>query len=374
MKKQIRTNRRTIGFTAITVIVFMFTVNSLTFAQTAYKVGDKIEALDGGRWYKAQIIEAKDGKFKIHYDGYDSVMDVWKTPDDFRRIGGDKPTANENNAGSQTQEQPAAANKATKYKPGDRVECDKAQMGIWEKGTVMAFLPDDTNKNSGRFYRVRLDSFVKGGLYMAGHECVVDAIRPINEAPLKASGKYKVGDQIEAQNSNLSWLPAKIIAVEGAFYKVRFDSRDERYDETIDDLRIRQIGADKQADNADKSRKTETTPKPTGAPTSLPGTAWSLRLYRKSKGYSADGTVMTMLFCPGGTWDIVRYGLAPGNAGAVGQRGTYKVAGKSLTLKNGQDGQTESYTITWLDAKTVELSDGSDIIWRLFDGVKTNCQ
>lgn len=449
MKKQTKSNWQTVVFNTIAVIVLLFAANSLAFAQTTYKVGEKIEVLYSKSWYEAKILEAKDGQFKIKYDDgsseegvkpdrmrsipnfataekvkigdkvlvrYSPGLNIWNNaevleimPDGRYRlrleggpiegkyelsqirliisettsVGGGKPSVDSKNKPDETttdksnENQPAKnpINNATKYKPGDRVECDKAQMGFWEKGTVMAFLPNDTNKDSGRFYRVRLDSFVKGGLYLAGHECVVNAIRPINEASLKASGKYKVGDQIEAQNSNLSWLPAKIIAVEGAFYKVRFDNHDERYDETIDDLRIRKIGGEK-AKTADASNNPKTTtPKTAGAATSLPGSAWSLRLYRKSKGYSADGTIMTMLFCPNGTWDTVRYGLSPGNAGAVGGRGTYKVAGKTLTLKNGQGGQPpESFTITWLDAKTVELSDGSDIIWRLFDGVKSDCR
>lgn len=368
MKKQIKTNRRTTLFTHIVAVVFIFAANSLTFAQTDYKVGDKIEAKDGGKWYKARIIEAKDGKFKIHYDSYDAVMDVWATPEYIRRIGGDTPTTNEKKTGNQTQEPTSVANKAAKYKPGDRVECDKASIGVWEKGTVMPFAPDDTNKNSGNFYRVRLDSFVKGGLYLAGHECRTENIRPLGETSLKASGKYKVGDRIEAQNSYLSWLPAKIIAANGAFYTVRYDSRDERYDETIDDLRIRKIGG-KQAENADKSKNPETvSPKPNAAAQLMPGTAWSLRLYNKSKGYSADGTIMTMLFCTNGRYDMVRRGLS------AAPNGTYKMAGKNLTLKNGQGGQTETYTISSPAAGTFELSDGSDIIWRLFDGVRTDCK
>lgn len=75
MKNQTKPDWKTIVFTTIATIVFMLAASSLTFAQTDYKVGDKIEAYDGGKWYKAQIIEAKDGKFKIHYDGYSSVMD-----------------------------------------------------------------------------------------------------------------------------------------------------------------------------------------------------------------------------------------------------------------------------------------------------------
>ena len=352
------------------------------------KIGDKVLVRYSSglnMWDKAEVLEVMpDGRYRARLDG-GPIEGTYKLSD-IRTIGGETTTVGaKNEPGETTTNKPDEnqsaknpinpanpVNKATKYKPGDRVECDKASIGIWEKGTVVPFLPDDTNKNSGNFYRVRLDSFNKSGLYKAGHECRTENIRPIGEAPIKASGKYKVGDKIEAQNANLTWLPGKIIAVEGAFYKVSFDNRDSRYDESVGDDRIRPLGTSQQKDKDNATQNQ--TPKPTGSVDKLPGTAWSLRLYRKSKGYSADGTVMTMLFCPDGTWDTVRYGLSPGNAGAVGQRGTYKVAGKTLTLKNGQGGQTESYTITWLDAKTVELSDGSDIIWRLFDGVKSDCK
>lgn len=377
MKEQTKLNlQKQLICTAI-VIVFMLAANSLAFAQTSYRVGDKIEVEYSKTWYKAEIIEVQDGKYKIHYDGWGSVHDEWVTATRMRSIGGKAPMENRNNdADNKIQNQAdenkksSEENKATvKYKPGDRVECDKASIGVWEKGTVMHFLPNDNEKDSGKYYRVRTDFLKEKGMYLAGNVCFADYIRPLNESALKATGKYKVGDLVEATTySSSAWVPAKIIAVEGAFYKVRYDGYESRYDEMIDDLRIRPIGGKQ----TEKVNKTETTPKPNGVTQLMPGTAWSLRLYRKSKGYSGDGTVQTMLFCPDGTWDTVRYGF--GTAGGVGQRGTYKMAGKNLTLKNGQDGQTESYTITKLDAGTFELSDGSDIIWRLFNGVKADCK
>lgn len=136
--------QRNLLFALIAAAIFMFAANGVTYAQEEFKVGDKVEVKDGDRWYKAQIVDTKPGEFKVHYDGYDPIFDVWVLPNRIRTIGGPDP---------------ATINRATKYKPGDRVECDKASMGIWEKGTVVPFLPDDTNKNSGNFYRVRLDSF-----------------------------------------------------------------------------------------------------------------------------------------------------------------------------------------------------------------------
>lgn len=374
MKKQAKPIRQTVVFAAIISLVFMFAASSSAFAQTTYKVGDKIEVEYSKSWYKAEILEARDGKYKIHYDGWGSVHDEWVTPARMRRVGGETPIDNQNNGDSQNQNQAdednhsLPENKATKYKPGDRVECDQASIGVWEKGTVMHFLPQDNEKDSGKYYRVRTDSLKDKGMYLAGNVCFADSMRSLNEAALKTAGKYQVGDRVEATSySSSAWIPAKIIRIEGAFYQVRYDGYESKYDEMIDDFRIRPIGGGKQ-----KPDKTETTPKPDGVNQLAPGTAWSLRLYRQSKGYSGDGTVQTMLFCPDKTWDTVRSGF--GTAGAVGQRGTYKMAGKNLTLKNGQDGQTESYTITKLDAGTFELSDGSDIIWRLFNGVKADCK
>jgi hypothetical protein len=47
---------------------------------TAYKVGDKVQVLWEEKWYAAEILEVIDGKYKIHYDGWeakwDEVVDV----------------------------------------------------------------------------------------------------------------------------------------------------------------------------------------------------------------------------------------------------------------------------------------------------------
>jgi hypothetical protein len=330
MKKYIRIELDAVVFTTIAAVVFMFAASSLALAQADYKVGDKVEVKDGDRWYKAVIIGTRDGEYRIHYDGYDPVMDAWALPRDIRRIGGPDPST---------------INKATKYKPGDRVECDKASIGIWEKGTVVPFLPDDTNKNSGNFYRVRLDSFNKGGLYKAGHECNTVNIRPINEAPIRASGKYKVGDQIEAQNSNNTWLPAKVIAVEGAFYKVRFDSRDSRHDESVSDDRIRSFGTISKGAEA-RTKQNPLAPKMAGAFPSLPGTAWKIDF-----GRGVTGTVFQ--FCRNRTWEII-----PQRAGTIGAVGrSYTVSGSTLTTVNADDGMVEKWKMTW-NGGVLELFDG----------------
>ena len=41
--------------------------------------GDIIQVLWNDKWFKAQILEVGNGKYKIHYDGYGSEWDEWVT-------------------------------------------------------------------------------------------------------------------------------------------------------------------------------------------------------------------------------------------------------------------------------------------------------
>ena len=331
MKKYILSKWQPNALGIVIAIASMLATSSLAFAQENFKFGDKIEVKDGGQWYKAEIIAIEDGKFKIHYDGYSSVTDVWVVPDRIRLIGAPDP---------------ATINKATRYRPGQRVECDLTSIGHWEKGTVVPFLPNDTTKNLGNFYRVRLDSFEKSGLYKAGHECNTVNIRPIGEAPMRASGRYQVGNQIEARNANNSWLPAKVIAVEGAFYKVRFDSRDSRSDESVPDDRIRPFGTAGKLAAALNSQPVKPTPKMAGALPWLPGTAWKIDF-----GRGVTGTVFQ--FCRNRRWEII-----PQRAGTIGAVGkSYTVSGNTLTTVNADDGMVERWAMAWKNG-ALDLFDG----------------
>lgn len=244
-----------------------------------------------------------------------------------------------------------AKNKPRSFQPGDRVECDKAQIGRWEKGTVMNYLPNDTDR--GSYIRVRLDGYK---LYAEGHQCMMNFVRPINEASLKSSGRYKVGDAIEAKNQNGSWLPAKIIAVDGAFYKVRFDNRDSRYDEKIDEARIRPLGKAE-----DESGPKTPTSKIESVPHSLPGTAWKIDFGRGKTG-------TTFLFCKSGTWEIV-----PERAGSIGAVGrSYRVSGNTLTTVNRDDGKVEKWKMSW-EGDVLILNDGKVTLKLHYNG-DTQCK
>jgi hypothetical protein len=45
-----------------------------------WKKGDAVAVEWKGGWYQASILEAKDGKFKVHYEGYSANWDEWVEP------------------------------------------------------------------------------------------------------------------------------------------------------------------------------------------------------------------------------------------------------------------------------------------------------
>lgn len=363
----------------VVAIVFSLTATSPAVAQAKkYKVGDRIECdwlqngtfdkgtivpftstdLDqSGRWYRVKLDKDKIPNSTVECMATRVRTFVEEEKDDSQNnadgVEKNQNQSNTNNTGGES----STKNKAPKYKPGDRVECDKAQIGVWEKGTVMHYLPNDTDR--GSYYRVKLDGYK---LYPEGHQCMGDFIRPLGGAALKATGKYRVGDTIEAKNHNGTWLPAKITAVDGAFYKVRFENRDSRYDETIDEERIRPLGtSEKEA--ADKNERNEArnqNPQTGRAPRSLPGTAWKIDF-----GKGLTGTIFR--FCKSGTWDIV-----PARAGTIGAVGkSYSVSGSTLKTVNRDDGMVQRWKMTW-EGDVLVLFDGKQTLRLHYNG-QTQC-
>jgi hypothetical protein len=51
------------------------------------RIGERAKARDSnGDWYACRIVEARDGKFKIHFIGYEDDEDMWIGPDDLKPI------------------------------------------------------------------------------------------------------------------------------------------------------------------------------------------------------------------------------------------------------------------------------------------------
>ncbi|MGV6945186.1 agenet domain-containing protein [Sphingobacterium kyonggiense] len=50
-----------------------------------YQINDKVEVIWSSAWYQATVLEVKDGKYLIRYDGWGKLYDEWVIPDRIRR-------------------------------------------------------------------------------------------------------------------------------------------------------------------------------------------------------------------------------------------------------------------------------------------------
>ena len=48
--------------------------------------GKLVEVQWKGSWYKASILAARDGKFKVHYEDWSDSWDEWVAPDRVRKL------------------------------------------------------------------------------------------------------------------------------------------------------------------------------------------------------------------------------------------------------------------------------------------------
>lgn len=79
-----------------------------TSASGAYAPGARVNVEWSGRWYPAQTLQARDGRYLVRYDGYGSNWDEWVPPSRIRSgAGGAAPTGNA--AGSRSGGSPAPA-------------------------------------------------------------------------------------------------------------------------------------------------------------------------------------------------------------------------------------------------------------------------
>ena len=58
-----------------------------------YRVGEKVDVQWKGDWYPAKVIEVKSGQWKIHYDGFSSAWDEWVKADRIRAAQGASPAS-----------------------------------------------------------------------------------------------------------------------------------------------------------------------------------------------------------------------------------------------------------------------------------------
>jgi hypothetical protein len=53
--------------------------------QETFTKGEKVQVVWTGHWYAATVLDAKDGRYLVHYDRFDSSWDEWVGPDRIRK-------------------------------------------------------------------------------------------------------------------------------------------------------------------------------------------------------------------------------------------------------------------------------------------------
>jgi hypothetical protein len=80
---------------------------------TTWKTGDKVEVRWNGTYFDATVLEVKDSKYKITYEGYGKSWDQWVTSDSIRSRGSKEAPAPTNPAAHvENTNKPTAAAKA----------------------------------------------------------------------------------------------------------------------------------------------------------------------------------------------------------------------------------------------------------------------
>jgi hypothetical protein len=113
-------------------------------SSSKYAVGSKVEILWSGSWYKGEVLEVNNGKYKIHYDGYGSNWDEWVTTERLRAQG------NSTTSTSTSPENTSSGD--SKYKIGQKVEALNVD---WYKATVIGF----GSGNYQGYVKVHYDDF-----------------------------------------------------------------------------------------------------------------------------------------------------------------------------------------------------------------------
>lgn len=194
------TNRkhRTIIFVA--AVLFLCGAGFSAFGQEkrVYKVSDRVECDTGGvgKFYPGTIIPFDKFDSPEAADYYHVRLDRYPDSDykcSFKVLRpliaatGDAPPTATETPKNQT------ANSG-KYRVGQRVECDSAGIGKYEKGTVVAFDQFDAPDAAELYYRVRLDSLLNSRAV-----CRLERMRPLGDAtgdvdPMSNAVKLRVGE------------------------------------------------------------------------------------------------------------------------------------------------------------------------------------
>lgn len=270
-----------------------------------FQAGDKLEIRWGEKWYPGEVLEVKDGQYKVRYDGYSASWDEWAKPDKLRRRGE-----------TQAADIPKSTGPAVpgQWKAGDRAE--GLSYGSWYPVTVL-------EAADGR-WKVRYDGFASS----SDEWLPAEKLRPLRTA------SWKAGDRVEALSYG-KWYGAKIIEAEPSRWKVTYDGYSSASDEWVNLDRLRVPGA-KTAGGSDKEGKPVAQIKavacPAGAKAGLEGAflrvesfffSGSLTLNNQGWFFTKDGRFSKS---PAGGFSFQDF--KPGGA----SDGTYWIADGQITL------------------------------------------
>ena len=116
-----------------------------------YSEGSKVEILWSGSWYKGEVLEVNNDKYKIHYDGYGNAFDEWVTSERLKKQDGS--ATGTTSTGSDPSGSTSAEN--SKYKIGQKVEAWNVD---WYKATVIGF----GSGNYQGYIKVHYDGYSSG--------------------------------------------------------------------------------------------------------------------------------------------------------------------------------------------------------------------
>jgi len=114
----------------ISLLILLFI--SLSIYSFGQNVGDKVDVLWNGTYYKATVKEVSGSKWFIHYDGYDNSWDEWVGKDRIKVLkNSNTPSGGKTDAGNNN------SNQGNQWKTGDKVMVkwnDK-----WYPSTILKF-------------------------------------------------------------------------------------------------------------------------------------------------------------------------------------------------------------------------------------------
>jgi hypothetical protein len=106
----------------------------VTGAKAAPRVGERVEVLDEGEWWKARIIAVRGDEARVHFYGWDDAEDAWVTPERVRPF------------------------RPTLRRVGQRVEVEWD--GDWFLGRIIEVRPDGLHKVTYDGYDASWDEWV----------------------------------------------------------------------------------------------------------------------------------------------------------------------------------------------------------------------